>query len=500
MFASRAFAAFAVIAAGLPAHAFAADVTAAQATDLEAQLRGWMASLVSPALDVGTRPVRITADGDHFNVELPAPDILASAGIADAGLSVKLKAKPLDSGRWALDDLVIPSPLKLTAPKGMVPDDKAAVAGATSVDPSPSITVTSTSQQFHGIFDPSFATTSSFDSVATGLRVEGGNSVSTTAKSVSHSTFQPATDGRINVLSEGSSEKSSNTVTPKEGAPFTYTVEKSSSSSRVKSVSPATLATLVRSVAALAPTLPGTKDTLNPQQRTLARTIIFSLRDMFAGLESSQTFEGMKFTSGGHTGSVAHAVLGTKAGVTDGKLELATTVSMDGLDTPEVPSGVYRDYLPRKITFNPRISGVPSEDLVKLMLRAVDSDANDLAELQGAAMALLGAGPLEIAIDELGLDLGRASLTGTGSVDIAGIADITGEAEINVKGLDALIKTANTTPELKQAAPVLIFLKGIGKQDGDTTTWNIAYQDNNFTVNDTDLSALLPGAGGPAAK
>jgi hypothetical protein len=182
-------------------------------------------------------------------------------------------------------------------------------------------------------------------------------------------------------------------------------------------------------------------------------------------------------------------------GVTDGKLELATEISVEGVDSPEIPKGIYRDYLPRKITLKPRISGVPSEDLVKLLLRAIDSDANDLAELQEAAMGLLGAGPLEIAIDELGIDLGRASLAGTGSLDVASVTDITGEAEINLKGLDALIKTANTTPDLKQIAPVLIFLKGIGKQDGDATVWNIAYQDNNITVNDTDLSALMPGGG-----
>jgi hypothetical protein len=482
MSASRAFAAFAVIAAGLPAAAFAADVTPAQATDLEVQLRGWMASLVSPSLDVGARPVRITADGDHFSVELPAPGVLASQGIAEPGLSLNLKAKPLEGGRWALDDLLIPSPLKLTAPKGMADD----AAGPQS------LTITAETQQFHGIFDPSFATTSSFDSATIGLKIVSANSVSTTGRSANHSTWQPAADGRINIFTEGNAEKSSNTVSPKDGKPFTYTVDKSTSSSRIKSVAPASIATLIRSVSALVPTLPGTKDSLNPDQRTLARTIIFSLRDMFEGLEAGQKLETIKFTADGHTGSIARAAFGTKAGVTDGKLEFAAEFSAEGFDSLEIPKGVYREYLPRKFVLKPRVSGVATDDLIKLLLRAVDSDAKDVAELQEAGIALLGAGPLEIAIDELALDLGRASLTGTGSVGIASMTDISGEAEINVKGLDTLIKTANTTPDLKQIAPVLIFLKGIGKQDGDITVWNIAYQDNNFTVNDTDLSSLMP--------
>lgn len=485
MFAPRVIAAaamFGSVAGAIPARA--ADVTPAQATELEAGLRGWMAGLLSPAVDVGARPIQVSADGDHFNVVLPAPDILSSSGVTSAGLAIKLKAKPLDGGRWALDDLAIPMPLTLNTPKG-APDDAAGK----------SITVSAATQEFHGIFDPSYATTSSFDSMVSDLRIVSPSSVSTTGRSASHSTWQPAGDGRINVLMEGNSEKSSNTVSPKEGQSFTYTIDKSTSSSRINAVAPATLATLIRSIAALAPTLAGTKDSLNPEQRTLARTIIFSLRDMTAGIEAGQKLNNIKFTAEGHSGTVTRAGFGTKMGVVDGKLELATEISVEGVDSPEVPKGIYRDYLPRKITLKPRISGIPSEDLVKLLLRAVDSDAKDMADLQEAAIALLGAGPLEIAMDELGIDLGRASLTGTGSLDIASMTDITGEAEINVKGLDALIKTANTTPDLKQIAPVLIFIKGIGKQDGDTTTWNIAYQDNNVTVNDTDLSALMPGGG-----
>jgi hypothetical protein len=472
------------------APAYAADVTAAQASDLESQLRGWMAGLVSPALDVGPRPVLITADGDHFNVELPAPDIVAAAGIAAPGLSLKLKAKPLDSGRWALDDLTVPLPLKLTAPKGTGPD----------VNGDQSMTITAESQQFHGIFDPSYATTSSFDSIVTGMKVAGASSVSTTARATSHSIWQPAGDGRINVLTESMSEKSSNKITNDKGQDITYSVEKSASSAQFKSMAPASLATLIRSIAALVPTLPGTADSLSPAQRTLARNAVFAIQDMIAGVEATSKMEGIKFTAEGHTGSIARASFATKGGIDDGKIQAVNEIAVEGFDSPEIPKGVYRDYLPRKISLKPRVSGVPRDDLIKLLLRAIDSEAKDLPELQEAAIALLGAGPLEIAIDDLAIDLGKASLSGNGSLDIAGLNDITGEAEISVKGLDALIKTANTKPDLKQIAPVLIFIKGIGKQDGDATVWNIAYQDNNITVNDTDLSALMPGGGGPGKK
>ncbi len=469
------------------AGAHAADVNAADASALEAQLRGWMASLVSPALDVGPRPVQVTAAGDHFDITVPAPQALTANGLIAPNQAITLKAKKLDGDRFALDDLALPSPVTLNLPKDMTTESLSAVQN---------FEFSATKQEFHGVLDPSFATSSSFDSIVTGLRIASANSTSLTARTSNHSIWQPTGDGKINVTTEGTAEKSATSFPGKPGEAANYTIEKSRTSSNIKSVSPASLAALSRGLAALLPTLAATKDSLNPEQRTQARTVIFALRDMFAGLEASQTLESIAFTADGHTGTIARAGFGAKMGVEDGKLQLTSTFSVEGLDSPEVPKGIYRDYLPRKITVKPRVSGVPSEDLIKLMLRAVDSDSKDMAELQEAAIALLGAGPLEIAIDELAIDLGRASLTSTGSLDIAGLTDITGEAEITVKGLDALIKTANTTPDLKPIAPVLIFLKGIGKQDGADTVWNITYQDNAVMVNDTDLSAMIPGVGG----
>lgn len=482
------------MASGFCAPARAADVTPEQATDLEAQLRGWIASLISPAVDVGQRPILVTPDGDHFNVELPAPPVLATSGVTAPGLSIKMKAKPLDGGRWALDDLAIPSPLKLTAPKAM--DDAAAGAGVPARELTAEISVTG--QGFHAVFDPSYATTSSFDVKWTGLKIITPSSTSSTATSASHSTWQPAGEGKINLFSEGNAEKTEARITTHDGKVVTYSIDRSKSSSQAKSVSPASLATLIRSIAALVPTLPGTKDSLNPDQRTLARTAVFALRDLFGNAEASQTMEGIHFTADGHSGSADRFGLGTTMGVADGKLELGTSITLEGFDSPDIPKGVFRDYLPRKIALKPRISGIPSDDLIKLMLRAIDSDASDMAELQASAMALLGAGPLEIAIDDLGIDLGRATLEGNGSIDVASPTDITGDAEISVTGLDALIKRANTTPEIKRIAPVLIFLKGIGKQDGEKTVWNVNYEDNKVIVNDTDLSDLIPSSTPPA--
>ena len=60
-------------------------------------------------------------------------------------------------------------------------------------------------------------------------------------------------------------------------------------------------------------------------------------------------------------------------------------------------------------------------------------------------------------------------------------------------GLDELIKRSSTTPELKQAGPVLIMLKGLGKPDGKQMVWKIAYDGGKMMVNGNDLSGMIPG-------
>jgi hypothetical protein len=127
-----------------------------------------------------------------------------------------------------------------------------------------------------------------------------------------------------------------------------------------------------------------------------------------------------------------------------------------------------------------------------LLLRAADSQGGD-PKLMDDAQALLAKGPAVIGLDELALDFGPATLKGSGEVRISGLGEYEGEAHVTATGLDELIKQANTVPELKQAAPVLFLLKGMGRQDGANTVWDVVYRDSKMLVNGTDLSGMIPG-------
>ena len=126
-------------------------------------------------------------------------------------------------------------------------------------------------------------------------------------------------------------------------------------------------------------------------------------------------------------------------------------------------------------------------------MTAIDSDQPNPDALQQQALALLRKSPVTVAIDHLDLDLGPARLRGGGSVQIAAPNAISGEGRISIVGLDALMKQATTVPELKPALPVLIMMKGLGQQQGDTTVWRIRYSGNKVMVNGNDLSAMIPG-------
>jgi hypothetical protein len=173
-------------------------------------------------------------------------------------------------------------------------------------------------------------------------------------------------------------------------------------------------------------------------------------------------------------------------------LNASLHLAVEGIDSPLIPPGPLRDYLPRRIALTPRLSGVPADDLVALLLRGIDGDDHD--SLQAEAIGLLAKGPLKAGLDDVVLDIGAAVLKANGTVTIAAPDDIKGSARIDATGLDTLIHNANTVPELRGATPFLIMMKGIGEQKGSTTTWNITYADGHTEVNGTDLSALVPSA------
>jgi hypothetical protein len=470
-----------------------ADVTPADAQTLETQLRGWLTSVLGPKIPLPPHPFAVRPEGDHYVVSVGYAGEIPGTGVTITGDPISVSLKPLDATRWTILDFHIPSPLRVDNPG----------AGPTDIK---SYAIKLAEQTTTGVFDPTLATPSSYDGSMRGYTAvtEGpmGTQSSHMDHLATHTSMTPTGGGRVDIESSSMGEKLSSSSTLPDGTPVTFSVDQLAGKGHVQGILFSEIGTIIRAAADVVPMLdaagkaPKTDDDPKPpvpeEARPLLHAMLDSVRNLLGGYDQEFTMKQIKFDAGGHSGSLANLMLGVGGGAPGGKLDLHMALAMDGLDSPEIPPGTIHDYLPRHFSLKPRVSGVPTADVADLINHAIDSDGTDNDELTGMAMGLLAKGPLTVGIDDLSLDMGPGKLTGSGSVAVSSPVDYVAQAVLKLTGFDALLADANTRPELKQAAPVMIFLKGIGKQEGNAIVWNISFQDKKLLVNGTDLSSMVP--------
>jgi hypothetical protein len=465
-----------------------ADSPAEAADALQQQIRAWVADLAGPAVDFGSHAVTVTPDGEGFRFELPLAGPVGSKGLRIAGDPVTATAKPLDGGRWAIQSLTLPSPLSLEWRPA--PDASG-----------PRWTMQMAEQQASGVFDPSLATGSSFDMTVRGYssfrHSERGTQSTTLYHYAGHAGWQPAGEGRVDAAGSGEAENLVVSAAQPSGRKVTFTAASARSSWRLQRVSFERLGAAVRSIGRLLPSAmraadkAAAPDSLTPEDRARLHDLVLALSFLLDGMEQQVTLEKVRLEAGGIRGTLDRLSLGEQAAAPGGMLDASLHLSMQGIDSPQIPDAL-RDYVPRRLAFTPHISGVPAHDLIDLLLRAIESEHPE-AVLQEAS-GLLGKGPLKAGVDDVALDLGPATLKGKGTMSIAAPDDIKGNAQLAATGLDALIGRAGKVPALQGSVPFLILLKGIGEQHGDEVVWNISYADGHTTVNGTDLATLMPAA------
>ena len=141
------------------------------------------------------------------------------------------------------------------------------------------------------------------------------------------------------------------------------------------------------------------------------------------------------------------------------------------------------------LEFKPSVSGVLTADLHKLARDATEEGA-DSDSLAPDIAAIFSHGGIRLGVETLAFDLGPAKVEGTGHVTVLSPESWHGEAHLTATGLDELAAQARTNPELQQALPVLIMLRGLGKPDGAGLVWDIVSDGPTVTVNGLDLSQL----------
>jgi hypothetical protein len=474
-------------ALGLALGLGAGQARASDAAALEGQLHDWLAALLGPRAALGERPVRVTSGDGRFALEMPVTGPLGATGITLDGPAATATARPLGDGRWAVDDVKLPSPLRIAVPTAKGPG---------------TWTVTLRDQDQHAVIDPTLATTSTWDGQVGGYSVQYagplGERRSEAAHIVAHVTWQPQGNGRVDVAETARSDLLSSNARMPKGKVASFSAAHSSFEMHADALAPERIGPLLRALLdAASPAIAATAGATQPDHRLppQVRATLLALLDAASGLLDGFD-ETLKMQDVHLSGPMGNAALqdiesGTSVAAPEGRLRLRLRLALDGLSSEMLSQGPLAAYMPRHIVLAPELGGVPADRALALLKRALASDGNDPA-LAADAEALVRDGPLAIGLRTLAVDFGPATLAASGELRVLGRRDLSGHAHVQMTGLGALIREAQTVPMLQQAAPVLIFLKGIGDTEGSTTVWDIAYVDGRLTVNGTDMSQMLP--------
>ena len=432
----------------------------------------------------------VPADG-HYALAVPIGGAQTNFGIKYQGGPATADVALAADGRWRFEALAYPSPMVT-----MATPEPGGVTQRT--------TQTIRQQSGFALIDPTLKTGSSWEVVQEGLeqRIEGDVPARITFERIkTQEEWIPASPGRVDMAMASSAEKLTAAFAklPKKAAAgqadmpaFKVALSGMTVTSQAADVDAERMARLVREVANFGAKLNAKDKALTAADRAALHRLLELTRDLAREVKLSAQFDGGEISFDQGRAVIERTTMTEQAAAPDGKLQGHMRMEMAGLslDVSAIPLA-YRGYVPHKLAFAPFVSGLPVHDVYALLDRAIDDTKDD--RLADDMQAALARSPVTGGIEELSFDVGPASLTAHGQVTAGGPEQIDGTARVEAHGVDALIKKVGGDPMLKMGVPVLIFLKGIGEQDGDKITWNVAYKDGALAVNGTDMSGMMPG-------
>ena len=454
----------------------------AQAKSLGHVIRLWSGGLV--AGDLADPPgFTVTPADGHYDISILVAGKLGTEGAAIDGKPITAKATPGTGESWHLDDVTLPSPLRVT-----LPPDK----GAKPV----SVEQTYGDQVSNVVIDPTLASNSTSDTLHGHWRVvvqDGKNPFEMTARtSNTHMEWAPSSAGHVDSGMVTKLEDVETHVRDSANKDVAVTVGSVTTTLQSADADPNAATALVRRVITFVgglPNGPGAQK-LTPEQRTQLKSMLHDARNLSREGKQSIEVEHVKLVSDGKSGTIDKISLSQHEGAPAGKLDLMERLEVGGFHLLDAaaPAEV-RPLLPTHIVFAPHLTGVSEDAVFDAIDQAID-DADKKGKPMPEQLAKLGG---TSAIDELSFDLGPSAVSAHGQVTGQSLDAFEASASVTLTGYDALLKTAQSEPMLKQGVPVLIFLKGIGNQDGDKMVWDLAYKGGTFTVNGTDMSQMIPG-------
>ncbi len=462
------------------------------ARQIEGQLRTWIGTMVGPGLKIGERPVQVMAEGDHYRLNVPFT--IQNAGKADT-ITPTATMHPLDGGRWSIDSMTVPQPLRFTVMMPQPPREGQKVTPA----PVPvSYVMTVATQMGRGVWDPTYKTASTLETDMTGFNLNAtGTNIrqqSTFDHSHAMNSFTPASGDRVDVVTDGLIENYANTSQ----SPGTQELKLASRAIKVSgtmhgvSRDNATLALqqmirIFTPIIAAAPAKPGAPPPAPDMKAT--RTLIAAMGDLASDMALIETVDDLKVSYAGAGGTAKQALLGMGGKSVNGILQAYMDIGFDGIAVPDLPLGPMEALVPTRVALRPVISGAATQDVIDALLAATEQKAGQ--PTPEAFGKVFSKGGVSTGLDSFLIEMGGAVIKGNGAFVMSNPQTGTGKAQITATGFDALQAKASVIPQLAQIMPLFVFLKGLGKASGDQLLWDVTYEGGKMLVNGTDMSAMM---------
>jgi Uncharacterized protein conserved in bacteria (DUF2125) len=467
--------------------AWADDIGPDQARALQQQLKDWLAGLLGSAVKLPELGLRVTGEHDHYAVTWPIPGLAGAPDKATATANLR----PLDGGRWSVDEMKVPPSGNFTV---TIPE-----TGEAGKSPPLDVQFSIGHQDTHGVIDPGLTTASK-------LHTELGDVVVTSDSAKQHqeqhidrylvdTSLTPAQSGRLDLSMDASAGGWKSATQINGGTPMAIGIQTMRAVGQVNGVNRDRFAELLAATGGFIGSLPpdiatrGEKLDLPAPVRAQLRLMVESLQDILTSVNLEETVDGLQVELAGTGGlSIKHLLLGFGGEAPEGRLHAWIELGLDELASPSLPPKI-ATYLPHHVELKPSLSGIPTADLHKLAMDATEAGA-DSSTLAPDIAAILSHGGAELGVETLSFDLGPAKVTGTGRVTITSPGAWHGEAHLAATGFDELATQARTNPDLQQALPALVMLRGLAKPDGERLVWDIVSDGPSVKVNGLDLSQL----------
>lgn len=473
-----------------PGASRAAEVTPEQARVLEGRLRDWFASVAGSGLPVAASPIQVTPEGDRYRLTMPP----AGAKMPGKGWpAVTADAKPAEGGRWYIENMRFQTPATFTVNTPA----PAAKPGQKAGPPVPTTyTLTYATQEGGGTWDPTFATPSNFGTNSTGFRMttEGGGSqqVTTIDRMTSAATLRPASDNRVDVSLDaggtGYAMQTKSGAGAAAGAAMDVAAQQIKVQLSMPGVSRERSAQLIPALIRLAPALGAAPDPKAPPNPEGVRLVVQALQGFASGATLNEVLDGFTIKGQGFGFATKQLRLGLDTKADGGFLNSAMDIGLDGLALPGMGLDMFADLLPSRVALRPVVTHVPTKELLSLLQAAGENPNAKPPPAQVAA--LFSQGGLKAGLESFVLDMGGASFAGKADVDLPSPNAASGTAQVTATNMDALLAKVQTNPALAQAVPVIVFAKGIGRNEGGKLVWDMQFDSSKLLVNGVDLMKM----------